>query len=72
MAMPSRGLTFHQEIHDAIATRERLVLVDGPKVSVSDSRAVRIVADEEFPQSHPYFGTLIKRPLSETRLHFNG
>lgn len=28
--MPSRGLTFHQEIADAISARERLLLVVGP------------------------------------------
>ena len=37
MAMPSRGLTFHQEIQEAIAARERLVQVVGPKAAVSDS-----------------------------------
>ena len=36
MAMPSRGLTFHQEIRDAVAARERLVLVVGPKAALSD------------------------------------
>jgi len=36
MAMPSRGLTFHQEIQDAVAARERLVLVVGPKAALSD------------------------------------
>ena len=36
IAMPSRGLTFHQEIQDAVAARERLVLVVGPKAAVSD------------------------------------
>ena len=36
MAMPSRGLTFHQEIQDAVAARERLVLVVGPEAAVSD------------------------------------
>jgi hypothetical protein len=36
MAMPSRGLTFHQEIQDAGAARERLVLVVGPKAAVWD------------------------------------
>jgi hypothetical protein len=35
-AMPSRGLTFHQEIQDAVAARERLVLVVGPKAALSD------------------------------------
>jgi hypothetical protein len=34
--MPSRRLTFHQEIRDAIAARERLVLVVGPKAVTSD------------------------------------
>lgn len=29
-SMPSRRLTFHQEIRDAIAAHERLVLVVGP------------------------------------------
>ncbi len=37
MAMPSRGLTFHQEIQDAVAARQRLVLVVGPKAAMSDS-----------------------------------
>jgi hypothetical protein len=36
IAMPSRGLTFHQEIQDAVAARERLVLVVGPKAALSD------------------------------------
>jgi hypothetical protein len=36
MAMPSRGMTFHQDIQDAVAARERLVLVVGPKAAVSD------------------------------------
>jgi hypothetical protein len=36
MAMPSRGLTFHQEIQDAVAARERLPLVVGPKAALSD------------------------------------
>jgi len=36
MAMPPRGLTFHQEIQDAVAGRERLVLVVGPKAALSD------------------------------------
>jgi len=36
MAMPSRGLTFHQEIQDAVAARERLVLLIGPKAALSD------------------------------------
>jgi hypothetical protein len=35
-AMPSRGLRFHQEIQDAVAARERLVLVVGPKAALSD------------------------------------
>jgi TIR domain len=30
VSMPSRRLTFHQEIRDAIAARDRLVLVIGP------------------------------------------
>lgn len=34
--MPSRQLTFHQEIRDAIAARERLLLVVGPGVLASD------------------------------------
>ena len=34
--MPSRGLTFHQEIRDAISDRERLLLVIGPKAVESD------------------------------------
>jgi WD40 repeat protein len=36
VSMPSRALTFHQEIRDAIAARRRLVLVVGPKAIVSD------------------------------------
>jgi TIR domain len=36
MAMPARGLTFHQETQDAVAARERLVLVVGPKATMSD------------------------------------
>lgn len=35
-AMWSRGLTFHQEIQDTGAARERLVLVIGPKAAVSN------------------------------------
>src|SRR5438874_1778816 len=38
MAMPSRGLTFHQEIQDAVAARQRLVLVVGPKAAVAGQR----------------------------------
>src|SRR5687767_6465840 len=34
--MPSRNLTFHQEIRDAIAARDRLLLVVGPKAVTSD------------------------------------
>src|SRR5260370_11799471 len=34
--MPSRGLTFHQEIQDAVAARERLLLVVGPKAAESE------------------------------------
>ena len=34
--MPSRDLTFHQEIRDAIAARERLLLVVGPNAVTSD------------------------------------
>jgi hypothetical protein len=35
-SMPSRNLTFHQEIRDAVAACDRLVLVVGPKAIVSD------------------------------------
>src|SRR3984957_9501686 len=35
VSMPSRNLTFHQEIRDAVATRDRLVLVVGPKAAES-------------------------------------
>src|SRR5690348_1418632 len=35
-SMPSRLLTFHQEIRDAISARERLVLVIGPRAVSSD------------------------------------
>ena len=34
--MPSRQLTFHQEIADAIRARNRLILVAGPKAALSD------------------------------------
>jgi hypothetical protein len=37
MAMPSRGLTFYQQIQDAVAARERLLLVVGPKAALSDN-----------------------------------
>jgi WD40 repeat protein len=36
VSMPSRQLTFHQEIADAISARDRLVLVVGPKAATSD------------------------------------
>jgi WD40 repeat protein len=36
ISMPSRELTFYQEIRDAIADRERLVLVVGPAAVASD------------------------------------
>ena len=36
VSMPSRQLTFHQEIRDAIAARDRLLLVVGPGVLASD------------------------------------
>src|SRR6516162_5634069 len=36
VSMPSRRLTFHQEIRDAIAARDRLVLVVGPKAVTSE------------------------------------
>jgi hypothetical protein len=36
VSMPSRQLTFYQEIRDAIAARDRLVLVVGPKAITSD------------------------------------
>ena len=35
-SMPSRGLTFHQEIRDAVAERDRLLLVVGPHAVTSD------------------------------------
>lgn len=35
VSMPSRRLTFHQEIRNAIAARERLVLVVGPHAVAS-------------------------------------
>lgn len=34
--MPSRNLTFHQEIRDAVAAHERLLLVVGPKAVASE------------------------------------
>ena len=36
MAMPSLGLTIRLEIQDAVAARERLVLVVGPSAALSD------------------------------------
>ena len=36
VAMPSRALTFLQEIRDAIAASDRLLLVVGPKAAASD------------------------------------
>ena len=36
VSMPSRQLTFHQEIRDAIGARDRLLLVVGPGVLTSD------------------------------------
>ena len=36
VSMPSRNLTFHQEIREAIAAHERLVLVVGPDAVSSD------------------------------------
>lgn len=36
VSMPSRALTFYQEIRDAIAARDRLVLVVGPGAVASD------------------------------------
>jgi hypothetical protein len=35
VCMPSRGVTFHQEIRDAISARDRLLLVVGPKAATS-------------------------------------
>lgn len=36
VSMPSRQLTFHQEIRDAIAASDRLVFVIGPRAVTSD------------------------------------
>src|SRR6267142_2378390 len=36
VSMPSRNLTFHQEIRDAVATHDRLLLVIGPKAVASE------------------------------------
>src|SRR5688572_15212913 len=36
VSMPSRRLTFHQEIRDAIGACDRLLLVVGPKAVTSD------------------------------------
>ncbi len=36
VSMPSRRLTFHQEIRDAVAACERLVLIVGPKAVTSE------------------------------------
>lgn len=34
--MPSRQLTIHQEVREAIAARDRLLLVVGPGIFTSD------------------------------------
>ena len=36
LSLPSRGLTFHQEIRDAIAACNRLLLVVGPQAASSE------------------------------------
>ncbi|MBI5249111.1 MAG: TIR domain-containing protein [Desulfomonile tiedjei] len=36
VSMPSRQLTFHQEIKDAIRERDRLIYIAGPKAAISD------------------------------------
>lgn len=36
VSMPSRQLTFFQEIRDAIAARDRLLLVIGPEATTSE------------------------------------
>ena len=36
VSMPSRSLSFHQEIRDAIVSCERSILVVGPKAATSD------------------------------------
>jgi hypothetical protein len=36
VSMPSRNLTFHQEIRDAVAAHDRLLLVVGPKAVASE------------------------------------
>ncbi len=36
VSMPARGLTFHQEIRDAIAARDRFLLIVEPKAASSD------------------------------------
>lgn len=36
LSLPSRGLTFHQEIRDAVAACDRLLLVVGPKAASSE------------------------------------
>ena len=37
VSMPSRRLTFHQEIADAIRSHDRLILIVGPMAAISDS-----------------------------------
>src|SRR5262245_52558992 len=36
VSMPSRNLTFHQEIRDAVVAHDRLLLVIGPKAVASE------------------------------------
>jgi len=36
VSMPSRQLTIHQEVREAIAARDRLLLVVGPGIFTSD------------------------------------
>lgn len=61
VSMPSRSLTFHQEIRDAIAARERLILVVGPKAVTSD------YVTQEWQFIDLIFRTLF---LAFTRSHF--
>lgn len=81
LAMPSRGLAFHQEIQDAAAARERSVLIAGPKAAVLDNvrqewqfalqadtavAPINKAVSGDLPESHPYFGVHKKRPFDGT------
>jgi hypothetical protein len=63
--MPSRALSFHQEIKDTIRGRDRLLLVVGPKSATSEYvteewrfawESEKIIVPILFRRLHPYSG----------------